>query len=125
MFYFAAFYGSILSFRVMTWLVDKSEIASRSSIFGIGRTQRHRMPNLDRIEVRGAWSGSAADPDTPYALGFVGRDGKDLFAITDLTEGEALWIGCELCRWLLPSGKASPGTTGETVSIWDPWIDDR
>jgi hypothetical protein len=124
LFYYAIFYASILSFRVQTWIVAGSDIASRSSLFGIGRTRRRRMPTLDRVELREAGSGSAADPDTPYSLTFVGRDGKDLFTIADLTEGEALWIGGELCRWLPPGAMASLGTAGATAALWDSWIDE-
>ena len=74
-----------------------------------------------RLRLRGE------EGDTPLSIGFVGRDGRDLLVISELTEGEARWSGgvaCDVLKGLLPKdgGSASAPREG-VVSLWDRDID--
>jgi hypothetical protein len=116
-------------FWVETWAIGPVEIVRRFSVFGLGRSCRVEVSDLGRVELRtNARSrkrllrqGHEDEDDTPFTLGFVGREGGDLLAIDDLTEGEARWVGgrvCELLKGSLPkAGKSAPGP------LWDREFD--
>jgi hypothetical protein len=118
---------TILPLRVQTLIVDSREIASRCSILGIGRTHEHGALDLLRVELRRiSWKfGSPDGSETPYSVALVGRNGKDLLTIYDLTRGEARWVGGQFARLLLHSDEASSAATRNSHPLWDPWIDDR
>jgi hypothetical protein len=113
------------------------EITARFSIFfGLGRPQRIEAKSVARIELRKnariqKWlvrrSYQAQEGDTPYSLGLVGREGQDLLIIDALTEGEARWMGgqmCELLKGSLPkAGKTSAPPSRTSDPLWDRELD--
>jgi hypothetical protein len=82
-------------FRKETWTIGLGVIAARTSILGIGRSCDLHPADIARLELRRAATRDAGDEDaeTPYSLGFVGREGRDLLVVDALTEGEARWMG--------------------------------
>jgi hypothetical protein len=123
-------------FRFEKWGISPIEITSRFSILGLGRTKRIESQDTGRIELRKSSksnkqrtsrSGQDEESDTPYSLGLVDRDGRDLLVIGKLTEGEARWIGGELCNALkgsLPKDEKTmaPRTAGPAL-LYDRWLD--
>jgi hypothetical protein len=104
--------------------------------FGLGGTQRIEAKSVGRVELRKnasiprelLWrSYQEQDGDAPYSLGLVGREGQDLLVIAALTEGEARWIGGQLCE-LLRGSLPKPGETSVLPSrapnpLWDCELD--
>ena len=114
------------------------EITARFSIFfGLGRPQRIEAKSVDRVELRKnarirKWllfprSHQEQQGDAPYSLGLVGREGQDLLIIDALTEGEARWMGgqmCELLKGSLPkAGKTSAPPSRASDPLWDRELD--
>jgi hypothetical protein len=90
-----------------TWTIGRGALTARTSIFGIGRTRHYDLFDVDRIELRRGsgeqerkWSLNGQEVDRPFALGLVGRGGRDLLVIGGLTEGEARWMGGRLLETL-------------------------
>jgi hypothetical protein len=117
------------------WSFDPTTITARVSIWGFGHTRHYDALCLDQIERRNGtqcrrWLPPRVlteDPeDRSFSLGIVDGDGRDIFAIVDLTKGEARWIEYEL-RPLLknyfsrPTIKALPERT--EGPLWDRWLD--
>jgi hypothetical protein len=59
------------------------------------------MTDVVRLELLRATARDAgAEEDVaPYAIGFVGREDRDLLVIDGLTEGEARWMVEQLSSW--------------------------
>ncbi|MBV8128550.1 MAG: hypothetical protein JO114_12970 [Planctomycetaceae bacterium] len=116
------------------------EITAQFSIFfDLGRPQRIEAKSVGRIELRKnarigmrwAWGRHSqeqeGDRDTPYSLGRVGWEGQDLLIIVYLTEGEARWMGGQMCALLkgsLPkAGKTSAPPSRASDPLWDHELD--
>ena len=125
-------------FWVERWAMIAGEITARFSIFlGLGRPQRIEAKSVDRVElrknarIRKWWSVRRSyqeqKGDTPYSLGLVGWEGQDLLIIDALTEGEARWMGgqmCELLKGSLPkAGKTSAPPSRASDPLWDRELD--
>jgi hypothetical protein len=127
--------------RVERWVIGPGEVTGRCSVLGVGRTRRVEATEVGRVELRknargrrwfvpdeeGEWFVPDEEGDTPYSLGFVGRDGRDLLVIGDLTEGEARWVGgvaCDVLKGSLPKdGQPTPPLHGGRDTLWDREID--
>ena len=130
-----------IPFRVERWAMTPGEITARFSIFfGLGRPQRIEAKSVARVELR---KNARIEPrknarirkwlvprsyqeewgDAPYSLGLVGWEGQDLLIIDALTEGEARWMGgqmCELLKGSLPkAGKTSAPPSRASDPLWD------
>jgi len=124
-----------IPFWVERWAMRPGEITARFSIFpGLGRPQRIEAKSVDRVELRKnagirKWLASHQEQqgDAPYSLGLVGREGQDLLIIDALTEGEARWMGgqmCELLKGSLPrAGKKSAPPSRASDPLWDRELD--
>ena len=127
-----------IPFWVERWAMIPGEITARFSIFfGLGRPQRIEAKSVDRVELRKnarirKWllfprSHQEQQGDAPYSLGLVGREGQDLLIIDALTEGEARWMGgqmCELLKGSLPkAGKTSAPPSRASDPLWDRELD--
>ena len=126
-----------IPFWVERWAMIPGEITARFSIFfGLGRPQRIEAKSVGRVELRknsriGKWlvrrSYQEQQGDAPYSLGLVGREAQDLLIITALTEGEARWMGgqmCELLKGSLPkAGKTSAPPSRASDPLWDRELD--
>ena len=124
-----------IPFWVERWAMRPGEITARFSIFpGLGRPQRIEAKSVDRVELRKnagirKWLASHQEQqgDAPYSLGLVGREGQDLLIIAALTEGEARWMGgqmCELFKGSLPiAGKTSAPPSRASDPLWDRELD--
>lgn len=121
-------------FRVERWSIGPGEMSTRHSILGMGFGRSFDAQELGRIEMRRGANGrrfrltpQGEETDTPYSLGFVGRDGRDVLVIDGLTEGEARWMGGAACEslkgWLSKDGGATPAHSDEVTSLWDREID--
>ena len=134
------FYCLLLTrpFRVERWAMMPGEITARFSIFfGLGRPQRIEAKSVGRVELRKnagitrKWlfprSYQEQEGDAPYSLGLVGWEGQDLLIIDALTEGEARWMGgqmCELLKGSLPkAGKTSAPPSRASDFLWDRELD--
>jgi hypothetical protein len=128
-----AWLGVLLApFRAERWSVSPAGVAARSSVLGVGRSSQFEPADLGRVELRKyarGRKGAAPDEegDTPYSLGLVGRDGRDLLVVDGLTEGEARWVGGVLVDTLkgsLPKdGGPAPPPRDTSASLWDREID--
>ncbi len=127
-----------IPFWVERWAMIPGEITARFSIFfGLGRPQRIEAKSVGRVElrknarIRKWWlvprSYQEQQGDAPYSLGLVGREGQDLLIIDALTEGEARWMGgqmCELLKGSLPrAGKTSAPPSRASDPLWDRELD--
>src|SRR5271166_110726 len=105
-------------------------------LFGLGRPQRIEAKSVGRVELRknahipkGLVRRSYQEEwgDAPYSLGLVGWEGQDLLIIAALTEGEARWMGgqiCELLKGALPkAGKTSAPPSRASDPLWDRELD--
>jgi hypothetical protein len=119
-------------FRAERWVIGPGELMSRFSVLGMGRTRRVEAAEVGRVELRKnacglRWHARDAEGNTPYSLGFVSRDGRDLLAIDDLTEGEARWVGgvaCEVLKGCLAKdGQPAPPPHDGRDTLWDREID--
>ncbi len=126
-----------IPFWVERWTMIPGEITALSSMFfGLGRPQRIEAKSVARVELRKnagirkllvRRSHQAQEGDTPYSLGLVGWEGQDLLIIAALTEGEARWMGgqmCELLKGSLPkAGKTSAPPSRASDPLWDRELD--
>jgi hypothetical protein len=114
-------------FWKQTWVVDSGGMSVQWSVLGRGRTRRVEDWQPGRVEMRRSGptppvevTGQGAGSDRPFSLALVGHDGKDRLTIDGLTEGEARWIGGELCR-SLPRSSTPP--IGGPDPLYDRWLD--
>ena len=125
-----------IPFWVERWAMTPGEITARFSIFfGLGRPQRIEAKSVGRVElrknarIRKWWLASHQEQqgDTPYSLAVVGWEGQDLLIIAALTEGEARWMGGQMCQLLkgsLPkAGKTSAPPSRASDPLWDRELD--
>jgi len=119
-------------FSVQEWIVQPGGIMARTSALGLGRARYHETRGLVCIELRRSHRSSPGavqaqpndwEDDEPCSLGFVGKDGRDLLVIGDLTEGEARWMGGEWYNSLLKSGSLTPFPTEGPGPLFDRWLD--
>ncbi len=114
-------------FMVQRWVIGPREASTRLSCLGLGWTRRFDVTEIVRVELR--WNSPSPDNenDTPYSLGLVGVDGRELIAFRGLTEGEARWVGgmaCELLKACLQEERGrSPSHLDGKASLWDSEID--
>jgi hypothetical protein len=121
-------------FSCERWGISPLEITSRYSMLtkriesqDIGRIELRKSSNCNKL--RPSHSGQDEESETPYSLGLIDREGRDFLVIGKLTEGEARWMGGELCNSLkgsLPKDEKAmaPPATGPDP-LFDRWLDAR
>jgi len=102
-------------FRRTTWQFQRGMIIRRMSWFGLGKSWRSPVEQLDSIQLRCGdrseiQSKKLAKPyfkldqnqshEAPYRLAFVNTAGEDVCEIENLTEGEARWMADVVYREL-------------------------
>jgi hypothetical protein len=110
-----------------TWEVDPRGVDVRWSVVGVGWTTGCDDWQPGRVEMRRRGRESSVgvvgqEPvhDPPFSVALIGHDGRDRLSIDGLSEGEARWIGAELCRSVPVN--SGPVTSGPD-SLYDRWVD--
>jgi hypothetical protein len=111
-------------FWVETVTVGPEGLSKRWSVLGLGRTRKHDPWQIGRVELRRGGPSVRTRYDAWYSVVVIGSDGNDLLSIGDLTEGEARWMGAELCA-ALPAGRAVSEVASGPGVLWDRWLDAR
>jgi hypothetical protein len=117
-------------FRDERWVFSSGEITARWSLFGISLKRSWDPGEVCQVELRQGqarrrpwFTTSEGEPGRDCSLVLLGGDGSDLLRIASLTEGEARWLGGEICLLLKDSLKAPAAEPGPVESLYDRWLD--
>jgi len=116
------------------WAFDRDRITCRSLIFGMGETRRYEPRRFWTTQIlrnrfpRRTLIFPASARDQRYAVRFLDRERRTLFAICNLTAAEAQWVEWKfkeafLKTFVLRPDRRRPARSIMTDPLWDRWQD--
>jgi hypothetical protein len=121
-------------FHEAQWAFDRDRITCRSSILGMGETRHYELHRFWTTQIvrnrfpRRTLFFPASARDQRFAVRFLDRERRTLFAICNLTAGEAQWVEWKfkeafLKTFVLRPERRRPTRSVMTDPLWDRWQD--